>query len=254
MSVQHYHDAYEIYLQLEGKRYLFYDNICYTLEYRDMFICKPFEIHYAQSREVDYYEIYVLNFQADMLSPILSDEEQYLLLDEKLHSCVVHLSKSDTEEFAQYFSRAESYSKQRGFLADKLLCSSVLQLIMKAISYTDGSMEVRNETVSPQIIGALNYINKHYKEEISLDQIADAAHMSKYYFCRRFHEVTGATPLEYLNNIRLTKVHNLLISTNSTIDEISAKTGFVSALNLARSFKKVYGVSPREFRKLKSHE
>lgn len=38
MSVQHYHDAYEIYFQLEGKRYVFLDNICYTLKRGDVAI------------------------------------------------------------------------------------------------------------------------------------------------------------------------------------------------------------------------
>ena len=40
MSVQHYHDTYEIYLQLSGKRYLFYDNTCYTLERGDLRLTK----------------------------------------------------------------------------------------------------------------------------------------------------------------------------------------------------------------------
>lgn len=250
MPVQHYHDAYEIYLQLDGKRYLFFDNICYTLERGDMAIFKPFDIHYAESREVDYYERYVLNFQSDVLNSVLTNSEVYLLL-EKINSCVVHLTEEETTELCGYFERAEGYANQEGFLIRKLLCSSVLQLIVKAIAYTDKSMAVAGEKIAPQIITALRYIDKHYKENISLDEISDAAHMSKYYFCRKFHSTTGATALEYLNNVRLTKVHNLLLSTDMTIDEIAHETGFMSAVNLTRAFKKVYGSAPREFRKLK---
>lgn len=111
--------------------------------------------------------------------------------------------------------------------------------------------EVREgHTIEPHIISALKYINKNYKENISLDDISQAVHMSKYYFCRNFHEATGATALEYLNNVRFTKVHNLLINTSMTIDEIASGTGFMSAVNLTRAFKKVYGMAPREFRKL----
>lgn len=78
--------------------------------------------------------------------------------------------------------------------------------------------------------------------------------MSKFYFCRKFHSTTGATVLEYLNNLRLTKVHNLLLSTKMSIDEIAVSTGFSSAVNLTRAFKKVYGNSPRDFRKLKKQD
>lgn len=250
MPVQHYHDAYEIYLQLDGKRYLFYDNICYTLERGDLLILKPFDIHYAESREVEYYERYVLNFQPDALKCVLTNAEVYSLL-EKIRSGVIHLTESETESLLGYFERADEYANHSGFLSHKLFCSSVLQLIIKAIGYTDESLEVTGEQIAPQIITALRYIDKHYKENISLDEISEAAHMSKYYFCRKFHQTTGATAIEYLNNVRLTKVHNLLISTNMTIDEIAAQTGFMSAVNLTRAFKKVYGSAPREFRKTK---
>lgn len=250
MPVQHYHDAYEIYLQLDGKRYLFYDNICHTLERGDMAVFKPFDIHYAESRESDYYERYVLNFQTDTLASILTSSEIYLLT-EKIKTCVIHLNEEQINELFGYFERAGEYADKEGFLMHKMLCSSVFQLIIKAVEYTDKSMDIEGEKIAPQIITALRYINKHYAENISLDDISAAAYMSKFYFCRKFHSTTGATALEYLNNIRLTKVHSLLLNTNMTIDEIACETGFMSAINLTRAFKKVYGSAPREFRKLK---
>lgn len=249
MPVQHYHDAYEIYLQLAGKRYFFFDNICYILERGDMLILKPFDIHYAESRESEYYERYVLNFQSDVLNSVLSKEEAYILLEEKLNQCVVHLSEEQTGELFEYYSRADEYTKQTGFLSGKLQSSAVLQLVVKALSYTDNNFALKGEKVSSQIIDALRYMNKHYKEIISLDDISEAAHMSKYYLCRKFRDVTGATVLEYLDNVRLTRVHNLLVNETMTLDEIAEETGFSSAVNLSRVFKKVYGVSPREFRK-----
>lgn len=70
MPVQHYHDGYEIFLMLGGKRYLFYDNICFTLERGDMAVLRPFDIHYAQSRDAEYYERFVLNFSETALSAL----------------------------------------------------------------------------------------------------------------------------------------------------------------------------------------
>lgn len=253
MPVQHYHDGYEIYLQLDGKRYLFYDNICYILERGDVAIFKPFDIHYTESREADYYERYVLNFGEHVLSSILSESELHFLL-EKINGCVIHLDEEQTEKIYGYFLRADEYSKQNGFFAHKLLHTAVFQLILKTMEYTDGSIEVTGEQIEPNIIKALRYIDKHYTEHISLDDIAEVAHMSRFYFCRKFHSTTGATVLEYLNNVRLTKVHNLLLSTQMSIDEIAVITGFSSAVNLTRAFKKVYGNSPRDFRKEKKQD
>lgn len=253
MPVQHYHDGYEIYLQLDGKRCLFYDNFCYILERGDMAVFKPFDIHYAESREADYYERYVLNFQEDELNSILSESELHYLL-EKIDGCVIHLNEKQTAQLCEYFRRVEEYSKQNGFFAGKLLTTAVFQLILKAMEYTDGSHAVTGKQIEPNIIKAIKYIDKHYTDDISLDHIAETVHMSKYYFCRKFHSTTGATVLEYLNNVRLTKVHNLLLNTQMNIDEIATATGFSSAVNLTRAFKKVYGNSPRDFRKLKKQE
>lgn len=250
MPVQHYHDGYEIYLQLDGKRYLFYDNICYTLERGDMVIFKPFDIHYTESRESDYYERYVINFKENVLLTILSESEQRFLL-EKINGCVIHLNEEHTIEMCGYFNRADEYAKQNSFFSKKLLHSALFALILKAAEYTGESIEVTGKQIEPNIIKALKYIEKHYTENISLEDIAGTAHMSKYHFCRKFHTTTGATALEYLNNVRLTKVHNLLLSTDTSIDEIASMTGFSSAVNLTRAFKKVYGSSPRAFRKEK---
>lgn len=249
MPVQHYHDAYEIYLQLDGKRYFFYDNMCHVLEHGDMLILRPFDIHYAESRDCEYYERYVLNFQSEVLSSVLTKEETYVLLEKKLQPCIVRLGEEETNELLEYFARADMYLKQTGFLADKLAVSAVIQLVCKAICHINDDHTQGGERVSPQIAGAIAYINKHYKEDISVDDMANAAHMSKHYFCRSFKRITGATSLQYLHNIRLTRVHDLLLKTAMTLDEIASVTGFTTTATMSRMFKREYGVSPRTFRK-----
>lgn len=253
MSVQHYHDGYEIYFLLEGRRYLYLDNICYTLERGDVAVLRPFDIHYAKSCEADYYERYVLNFQENFLLEVLNREEVCILLD-KLSSCVIHLPNAEAESLCYEFRKAERYMQKGGFLAEKLLGAAALQIIMQVMEYLDESSMVKGKKIPPQIISALEYIQEHYRESITLDEVADFAHMSKYYFCRTFRHITGATVLQYINNVRLSRVHNLLIHTEDSMEEIAVQTGFSSSSNLARVFKKIYGISPREFRKKQRNE
>ena len=248
MQVQHYHDMYEIYLQLEGKRYVFYDNICYTLERGDIIIFKPFELHYAESRDSDFYERYVLNFREEGLSKILTGEEKYLLF-EKLVPCVVRLNETRTKILYDYFERTEKFSEKTGIFSEKLMYSSLFQLLVYITECIEGERIIRGEAVAPQIIAAIKYMNENYAQRLSLDDIAEAARMSKYHFSRRFKEVTGATVLEYLNNIRLTKVHNLLLKTEYTTEEIATATGFSSSVHLIRAFKAAYGMTPKSFRR-----
>lgn len=248
MSIQHYHDAYEIYFQLQGKRYVFVDNICYTLEAGDVAIFKPFDIHYAQSRDVEYYGRFVMNFQDELLMSILRKEEVKILL-EKLPSCVIHLPETEFEHLYYEFQKADQYNKRGGFLAEKLQGTVVLQIIMLLMECMDENLIVKGKKISPHIIQVLDYIQLHYKEQITLDEIAETVHMSKYYLCRTFRQVTGASVLEYINNIRLMRAHTLLAHTKDSIEQIALQTGFSSSSNLARVFKKSYGFSPRAFRR-----
>ena len=250
MSVQHYHDMYEILVMLGGKRYLFCDNYCYTMERGTMAVFKPFEIHYAESRESDFYERYVINFRLEALSPLLSGNELHVL-EEKLNSCVIGLTEEQTVLLCRLFKQADECSGRKGFLSEKLLLSAVLLLVMYAAGLSAEAETLSGGTADPQIVSVLKYINEHYRSVVTLDELSDKVGISKFYLCRRFHEVTGATVMEYLNNVRLTKVHNMLLNTKNSIDDIAFETGFSSAVNLSRAFKKLYGVSPSEFRRTK---
>lgn len=250
MPVQHYHDMYEILVMLGGKRYLFCDNYCYTMERGTMAVFRPFEIHYAESRESDFYERYVINFRLEALSPLLSGNELHVL-EEKLNSCVIDLTEEQTVLLCRLFKQADECSRLKGFLSEKLLLSAVLLLVMYAAGLSEGAETLSGGTADPQIVSVLKYINEHYRSVVMLDDLSDKVGISKFYLCRRFHEVTGATVIEYLNNVRLTKVHNMLLNTKNSIDDIAFETGFSSAVNLSRAFKKLYGVSPSEFRRTK---
>ena len=248
MSVQHYHDTYEIYLQLSGKRYLFYDNTCYTLERGDLAIFAPFDIHYAESRESDYYERYVVNFILEDMSKRL-DSGEFHLLKQKINPCVVHLTEDRTQKVFELIKRVDEYYNRKGLFSDKLVYSAMLQLLVYVAECIDDETATDGEKISPQIIEVMKYINKHYAEDLNLDNISDIACMSKYHLCRKFKEATGATLLQYINNVRLTKVHSMLINTDMPIEEIAECTGFSSSMQLTRVFKSVYNIPPRTFRK-----
>ena len=248
MLYPHYHDAYEIYFQTAGKRYLFFDNICHVFESGDVAILKPFDIHYGESQDSGFYERYVINFKEDIFSKILSEEERYML-GKKICSCLIHLSEEQASKLKSYIAAIEEYSQKSGFLAEKLLASSVLQMLMFLISFIDQNWNLEKATMMP-IVEVLKYIDRNYQEAITLDKMAKIAHMSKYHFCRTFRSVTGETAVHYLKTVRLTRAHNLLIHTTEQLDEIARKSGFPTYVNLARTFKRVYGISPRNFRKM----
>lgn len=248
MHAQHYHDAYEVYFQADGERYMFLDDIGYTLKRGDLVILKPFDIHYMESRDIEFYERYVMNFSEDMLKCILTEVDIKILFD-GISSCIVHLDDEQYSLVLEYFKKIQKFREKGGALSEKLTISALFQFISAIKDISKSNETVTSRNTPDEIVRAIEYINNNYKEDITLDVMADAVHISKYHFSRLFHKSTGATFLQYLYNVRLVKVHALLTETNISLKNIAIKTGFSSSSHLSRIFKQVYGISPQQFRR-----
>lgn len=248
MHAQHYHDAYEVYFQADGERYMFLDDIGYTLKRGDLVILKPFDIHYMESRDIEFYERYVMNFSEDMLKCILTEVDIKILFD-GISSCIVHLNDEQYSLVLEYFKKIQQFKEKGGALSEKLTISALFQFISAIKDISKSNETVTSRNTPEEIVRAIEYINNNYKDDITLDVMADAVHISKYHFSRLFHKSTGATFLQYLYNVRLVKVHALLTETNISLKDIALKTGFSSSSHLSRIFKQVYGISPQQFRR-----
>jgi AraC-like DNA-binding protein/ligand-binding sensor protein len=106
----------------------------------------------------------------------------------------------------------------------------------------------RENAEPPAITRAKAFINENYTEDLSLEQVAKAANMSSFYFCKMFKKYTGVNFTEYLSRVRIERARNLLLNPNLRISEIAYEVGFQSLTHFNRVFKKVLGQSPTDFR------
>ncbi|WP_051004528.1 helix-turn-helix transcriptional regulator [Paenibacillus sp. OSY-SE] len=100
------------------------------------------------------------------------------------------------------------------------------------------------------VLASIDFVQKHYREEIRLDQICRHASLSKTYFCDVFKAYTGKTFNEYLNDLRLQHATEQLLKPDVTIAEACRAVGFRDLTHFSRMFKKCIGVSPSHFRKI----
>jgi len=100
------------------------------------------------------------------------------------------------------------------------------------------------------IMAAVQYIDDHYMEKLSLDMLADMSFLSKYYFTRAFTRYKGMTPYKYLNSVRLSHARQMLLSTPASVDEIGWRVGYGGSKNLIRSFKLATGTTPDAYRRM----
>ncbi|GFP74726.1 AraC family transcriptional regulator [Clostridium fungisolvens] len=101
---------------------------------------------------------------------------------------------------------------------------------------------------SLSIESVINFIEHNFSTELTLDDLAKIANMSKFHFNRTFNAVVGTTPWNYLTKIRLEKSVELLLKDNISIDCIAKKVGFSGENYFSKVFRKYLGISPGRFR------
>ena len=100
-----------------------------------------------------------------------------------------------------------------------------------------------------EIQAAVRFIEGNYMNMISIEDITDHVHVSKYYFIRLFKQYMGMTPYSYLINYRINRSKILLRTENISVGEIAGKTGFADVSNFITQFKKQTGQKPMDYRK-----
>jgi AraC family transcriptional regulator len=96
---------------------------------------------------------------------------------------------------------------------------------------------------------AKEYIHTHYHDEIAVRQISRAAHMSCTHFIKRFKEVTGTTPYQYLMQLRIEKAKYLLLHTEESVEHITISIGLESASSFIRLFRERTAMTPLTFKR-----
>lgn len=94
------------------------------------------------------------------------------------------------------------------------------------------------------------FLNKNFRENISVSELAAAASYNKDYFSRIFRKATGLTITEYINKLRLAEARYLLLNTEKSVTEISLEAGFGSPAYFFKLFSKRYSMSPQKYRSL----
>ena len=145
----------------------------------------------------------------------------------------------------EFLSRRPEYE-----LMVKIYLLTILAIANRSFGYVSEvkkpfSVQVKQLS---QIERAIDYINAHYSEDISLEEISECANMSKNYFCSLFKRLNGMSPWDYITVKRIELACSLLKSTEGSMIDIACECGFNNSANFNRAFRKVTGSSPRDYR------
>jgi AraC family transcriptional regulator len=101
----------------------------------------------------------------------------------------------------------------------------------------------------PLMAQAIDFVEDHLHDDVTVGDIARAVSLSVYYFCRSFNQATHHTPYDYLMRRRIAEAARDLLQTDRKIIEITFDYHFNSPETFARAFKRVFGMQPTHWRK-----
>ncbi len=113
------------------------------------------------------------------------------------------------------------------------------------------SRQPRGPKTSEYVKNAMEYISKHYPEDVKIKELADFVGINRSYLSSSFKKATGSSPKEYLLKLRMEKAKSLLETTQIPISSISSAVGYEDPLAFSRIFKRYSGLSPTDYRENK---
>lgn len=249
----HWHPFAEILLCLKSGNSVTLNFRRYDMKPNDFIICFPGDLHSIQNNSPDAFLIIQFPLQLltvvrefNKLTPILSHNAffKYSPGDYTNEKLVFSLNEIViTSEQTIPFVEAKLYSKLLSFFS--LFGEYCLQKQVDDITdYESGKYKATR-----LMADACIYISQNCSEQLTLESTAEHIGISKSYFSHLFKDYTQMTFVEYLTKERIRKAEKLFFGPKKKFIDIAFECGFTSISSFNRTFKRIKGISPSEFRK-----
>ncbi len=256
MNLQHYHDFYEIFIPLETNVAHLVESRYYSLMQNDIVLLKPNSLHMSVYPKLDGgCRRLIIDFRLGGGIAGLEHEMKKLLSlfdgDVPVLRFPPDIKASVTDNLNALFIIGKN--KQKGWeIAFYASFMEFLCTLYKNAPYNCYSENRGIESKEQKIYYIQDYINTHYKENLTLDSIADEFAISPYYLSHIFKSMAGLNFVNYIQSIRIRNALQALAYSDESISDIIENCGFTSASQFNRVFHQFLGISPSAFRK--SHE
>ncbi len=239
-SYPHKHDFCEVMYVAEGQMAFLMEGEPYTARRGDIVICNPGQVHeeYAMGSEILHLEFIAVtgfSFEAIPKNCLLPQGASPIL------SCGSY-AKQMAALFRKVISETghpQPYSQP----IVKGIVAAILSLAMRL--YVTSLHDV---TPSQRVQNVQRYIQQHYAYNLTLDDLAQVAHVSKYHLAHIFKEHTGMSPVKYLTHCRMKRAKELLMEGQLSTNQIAQAVGYADPQYFRRVFRREVGVPPGAYR------
>ena len=247
----HHHDFYEIYMLLRGSVSYTVENRIFHMRAGDLMLISPLELHQARVDSNDEpYERIVLWVDRGYLESLSSPHTSLTrCFDTSVpgHTNLLRLPGAIGAPLRSTVDRLCDLRARKDYGSDLLAQGALVELMIGLNRAADSHGDLRPAGTSDQVVDAvLHYINEHYSESLTLDQLAEQFFISKYHLLRKFDAQVGTTVHRYILQKRLMNAKQLLAG-GVPPNEVCQYCGFGDYANFYRAFRAEYGTTPRQY-------
>ena len=228
-------EDYLLFYVASGKELFYLDRQIIATE-GSFIIYKPYETQHHIFIDKEIGEFYYVHFNAN------SEFDLFGLESSNIYNT------SPSAEIQDLFEDIISELQMKQYAYEKMCASKLFNIISLLIRRTE-----RETKLQPKYFDKIYYViqsmNKEYNNGLNLNQYAQMCNLSKFHFLRVFREITGISPIEYRNRIRIDHAKEMLLYTNKPINEIGRSVGYSSDTYFCDAFKSAVGVSPIQYRR-----
>lgn len=244
----HDHSAVELVLTLEGVVTYIIQDMVYQVRKGEVLIIPPDTPHSLSMEEGSSRYLYL--FEPDGIMTMRDIKSMAMYFNKPFHL----RDGSDAHvRIRELLLRVRDTYEKRELMWNTACYSGILRMYaILGQQYLSGirrrSDEGTRNMDSEVITAVMTYINNHYREELSLEDVAQFAGFSRYYFSRSFKRQTGYSFKDYLCQKRLQVAMDLLIRSNLSMKGVAVESGFGSVATFNRVFREKKGCTPTQYR------
>ena len=232
-------DSYLVVLVLSGSGTLMYDETIYELTAGSCFFIDCMVPYYHQSSTSDPWELMWVHFNG------ATSKEYYRHFRTASDPTLVPRAFGQLKEKLDSLLDVNTHSDFSAEIASSRLIVDLLSILLLDVAGTSKN----TDSATQKLLDVRQYLDEHFTEKFSLDELSENFFISKYHLSREFKTYFGITPNHYVIGKRITLAKKLLRFSDMTMEEISAKCGFYDTSYMNKQFKNSEGIGATEFRR-----
>lgn len=249
----HWHEEIELLYQLNGRSDIQIDGKKYQIQNKLLTVINSRQVHSIHTYS-DTSMFICVHISKKLIEKYIPDIDLY-----RIYCIPDDIPDSQFPEYLSVCRQMEDLL--RLYITDKPawqmesegIILQVLAQLIRHFSRKSAPDEIglssADRTSFNRIRDVITYVEEHFREPISLQDIAGHLGLGREYFCRFFKKNMGMSFLRYLNEVRISHVYRDLEQTDAPIAEIAEKNGFLNQKLFNRAFREVYGCTPSAVRR-----